>query len=112
MRRASTAPSAEPTTAAVVEELGLLCQTLEGLDAVLAEVCAELTRRARTPGLAVTEGPFTGEPMHALATATAWATRARTELTVAERTITNVHIAAAGLAEAPEPNRGIPPAPE
>jgi hypothetical protein len=98
LRRAGTPPAAgtsEPQTLAAC--LGLARQTLDGLGELLPVLCAQLRRQADR--LDVVEGPYLGEPDHAVATVELRAERARVTAALTTRALDNAHFAAFGLAE-------------
>lgn len=98
LRRAEASSCRGSAPQALVEQLGFLSQTLACVDGMLAVISAELWRRERAGHLAVTDGPFVGETVQALATVDLWATQASTAAAVTQRAVDNAQIAAAGLA--------------
>ncbi|GAB3727524.1 hypothetical protein GCM10027598_47350 [Amycolatopsis oliviviridis] len=99
-RRAAALPVNTVATAVLVEEVGLLGNTLGAIDGMLEVLLGELERRVGAGELEVAEGPFVGEPEQALATMLLWVEQARAASATGRQAIENAHKAAAGLASA------------
>lgn len=78
--------------------VGLLTETIDALDTVMARTARTTEESVQAGGMTVVEGVFAGDPDAAAHATTLWLDRGRDSLDAVRPHVANAHIAAGGLA--------------